>query len=159
MSIVSTATIYNRHDGSTETLPADQAALKTYYQRETWSAQPLPPKDWEREVPRYRITRDLAPAMKNRFRFENPYTDLTCGDSWQYGEKSHQVGAEIESKCWPHPSMRPMNYGAERVMAFFNSAMRSRLTTSPWHGDRVRLDDGLSGTLPKLQTMTSRPAA
>jgi hypothetical protein len=154
-----TATIYNRHDGSTETLPADQAALKTYYQRETWSAQPLPPKDWEREVPRYRITRSLRPAQFPRVRLENPHTDLTCGDSWQYSDRHYEAGEEIESKCWPHPSMYPLNYSAQRVMAFFSSAMRSRLTTSPWFGDQVRLDDGLSGPLPKLQTMTSRPAA
>jgi hypothetical protein len=159
------ATIYNRHTGATETLPGDQAALKTFYQRETWSAQPLPPPGWESIVPRYRITRDLAPAMKDRLRFEGPYTDLTCGNSWQYGDREYAAGEEIETKFWPHPSMHPLTYSAQRVMAFFNSAMRSRLQHAPWRDGQVRLEDGLSGPLPvhvstpKVAPMNLRPVA
>jgi hypothetical protein len=159
------ATIYNRHTGATETLPGDQAALKTFYQRDEWSSQPLPPPGWELEVPRWRITRHLQPAQFPRVRLEPPCTDLSCGDSWQYSDRHYEAGEEIESKCWPHPSMYPLNYSAQRVMAFFNSATRSRLTTSPWHSDRVRLDDGLSGPLPtvvrppQVSPFNSRPAA
>jgi hypothetical protein len=164
MPITSTATIYNRHTGATETLPADQAALKTFYQRDEWSSTKPPPLNWAFEVPRYRIVRDLKPAEKNRFRFENPFSETSSNDSWQFGDRHYEAGEEIESTCWPHPSMRALNYSAERVLAFFNSEMKSRLTVSPWHGGQVVLDNGLSNMpgivniKPRLpQPMNLRP--
>jgi hypothetical protein len=164
-------TIY-RPDGSSEMLRADLARNRVYLAPHEWSLVKPPPLNWERTVPRYRLTRDLQPAMKDRFRFEAPYTDLTCGDSWQYGEKFHQAGAEIESTCWPHPSMRPAgpiddpaHYAAERVLEFFNAAMRSRLQHSPWRDGCLHFEDGLSGPLPghvstpKVAPMNLRPVA
>jgi hypothetical protein len=157
-------TIY-RPDGSSETLRADLARNKTYFQPEEWSLVKPPPLNWERTVPRWRLTMDLRPALQNRFRFESPYTDLTCGDSWQYGERPYASGEEIESTCWPHPSMQPLNYSAQRVRAYFISAMRSRLQHSPWRDGQVRLEDGLSGPLPghvstpQIKPMNLRPVA
>jgi hypothetical protein len=166
MSIISTATIFNRLDGSSQTLPADQAALKTYYQRETWSAQPLPPRDWAFEVPRYRIVRDLKPAEKNRFRFENPFSETSSNDSWQFGDRHYEAGEEIESTCWPHPSMLPLNYSAERVLSFFIGTIKSRLQQSPWCAGRIRLESGIGGSPvltdvrpPQVPPFNSRPAA
>jgi hypothetical protein len=46
--------------------------------------------------------------------------------------------------------MVPLNFSAREVMRFFNLAQKSRLPRSPWHDGRVRLDDGLSGNLPKI---------
>jgi hypothetical protein len=166
MTIITTATIYNRRDGSSLTLPADQAALRTYYQRDEWSSTKPPPLNWQFEIPRYRLTRDLLPAQKARFRFEPPFAETWDSDVWQYGERPLVTGEEIETTAWPHPSMRPMNYSGEQVLAFFRSAMKSRLTVSPWLNGQVRLDNGLSNVpllgevrTPKLQPFDTRPAA
>ena len=55
---------------------------------------------------------------------------------------------------------------AERVLAFFKAEMKSRLTVSPWHQGRIRLDNGLSNVPlltevrePKPVPFNSRPAA
>jgi hypothetical protein len=158
MSIISTATIFNRLDGSSQTLPADQAALKTYYQRETWSAQPLPPPGWEFIVPRYRLTRDLQPASRARYRFEPPFESMSDNSSWQFGEHPLEAGDIIESKSWPHPSFHPQNYSAERVLSYFIGAMKSRLPLSPFRGDRIVLADGISGALPVDVRAAPKPA-
>jgi hypothetical protein len=107
-----------------------------------------PPLNWEREIPKYRVTRDLKPAQKERFRHEPPFAETWVSDVWQYSDRHYEAGEEIEATAWPHPSMRPLNYAAERVHAFFISGMKSRLTTSPWRDGQVRLADGISGPLP-----------
>jgi len=110
--------------------------------------QPAPPPGWEREVPKYRATREIRPAEKARFRTEPPFETIFDNDVWQYGERPVARGDEIETTSWPHPSFRPQNYSAARVLSFFNSAMKSRLTPSPWHEGRIRLTNGLSDAPP-----------
>jgi hypothetical protein len=104
----------------------------------------LPPPGWERETPKYRASRDLRPAQKPRYRSETPFSGGSENDVWQYGERPVKASEIIETTEWPHASFRPLNYSAQKVWDFFNSAMKSRLTRSPWYGDAVRLDNGLS---------------
>jgi hypothetical protein len=124
-----------------------------------------PPPGWEREVPKYRVVRDTLPAQKARFRSERPFSSCLDPDVWQYGEKPLKAGEIVETTAWPHPSFFPLNYGAKNVLEFFSSRMKSRLQRSPWAGDQIRLDDGLTGALvvqpaaPQLQPWNSRPAA
>jgi hypothetical protein len=158
MIISDRVTIYNRDGITTETLDGDQARYRAYFQPAEWSLIKPPPLGWASIVPRYKVVQDVQPAEKNRFRFENPFAEIWSG-AWQYGERLYQAGEEIETTAWPHPSFMPLNFSAERVLEFFKASMKSRLTVSPWLNGQVRLDNGLSGTLPKLQTMTSRPAA
>jgi hypothetical protein len=130
-----------------------------------WSFHKPPPQNWQYEKPRYRVTRDLQPAQKARFRSEPPFSETWQSDVWQYSDRHYEAGEEIESTCWPHPSMRALNYSAERVLAFFISGMKSRLTTSPWNQGRVRLEDGMGGPLPRpitspnVKPMNLRPVA
>jgi hypothetical protein len=165
MSIISTVTIYRR-DGTSETLPADQAALKTYYQRDEWSAQPLPPRDWNREIPRYKVVRSLRPASRPRYRTEPPFESMSDNDCWQYGDRFYAAGEEIESTAWPHPSMRGLTFGAEKILQFLNGTMKSRLALAPWHQGRIRLESGIGGAPvltdvrpPQVPPFNSRPAA
>jgi hypothetical protein len=158
------ATIYSR-DGSSVTLPIDQARNRTYFEPTEWSLTKPPPLNWQSEIPRYRIVRDLKPAEKTRFRFEKPFSETSSNDSWQYSDRHYEAGETVESTAWPHPSMRAQNYSAERVLQFFNLEMKSRLPVSPWHQGRVRLDTGLSGPTsfevkPRMpQPMNLRPVA
>jgi hypothetical protein len=157
-------TIY-RPDGSSETLRADLARNRTYFQPDEWSLIKPPALNWDREIPRYRLSRDLEPAQKARFRSEPPFAETWVSGVWQYGERPMAAGEEIETTDWPHPSMRPLNYSAERVHAFYIGAMKSRLQVSPWHQGRVRLEDGISGPLPghvsspMVKPMNLRPVA
>jgi hypothetical protein len=159
MPIINDRTTIYRPDGSSETLPSDEARYLVYRNPGDWSFAPPPPPGWELEVPRYRLTRDLLPAQKARFLHEPPFAETWQSDVWQYGARSYQAGEEIETTAWPHPSMKPLTFGAEKILAFFIGSIKSRLTQVPWHQGRIRLETGLSGALPKLQTMTSRPAA
>jgi hypothetical protein len=109
------------------------------------SGDSAPPPGFEREIPKYRATRDIQPAPKARFRFEPPFTTLWDVDVWQYGERPIQSGEIIETREWPHPSFRPLNYSARKVLDFFNSRMKSRLPRSPWQGNQIMLDDGITG--------------
>jgi hypothetical protein len=111
-------------------------------------ATPFP--GWEREVPRYRATREVRPGEKARFRFEPPFALASDSDIWQYATRPISAGETIETKEWPHPSFRPLNYAAGKVLDFFNMRQKSRLARSPWEGDRLRLDDGLTGNEPAL---------
>jgi hypothetical protein len=104
--------------------------------------EPVP--GWETIVPIYRARRAVRPATKARYRAERPFTTMDDNDSWQYGERSIAAGEIVETKAWPHPSFDPLNYSAQKTLAFFNGALRSRLPVSPWHGGQVRLDNGLS---------------
>jgi hypothetical protein len=72
---------------------------------------------------------------------------------------------EFESRDWPHASFMPMTFSAEKVLAFYNGAMKSRLPRSPWHEGRVRLDNGFSNMPqivvepPQVKPMNLRPIA
>jgi hypothetical protein len=129
----------------------------------TYKAGDPPPPGWERETPKYRVIRDIHPAPKARFRFEPPFTNCSDSDTWQYGTRTMKAGEIIETREWPHPSFFPLNYGAKKVLDFFATRQKSRLARSPWEGDRLRLDDGLTGTTvvkvvpPQLQPMDLRP--
>jgi hypothetical protein len=117
------------------------------------------PQGWQFEVPRYRATRDLKPATKNRFRFETPFASLADSSEWQYGERPFEAGEIIESQSWPHPSFFPLNDSARKVLEFFKTRQKSRLPLSPWRGGRIALDEGLTGTGPALPLKTQETAA
>jgi hypothetical protein len=158
-------TIYHR-DGTTETLPADQARYRTYLKPAEWSLTPPPPLNWEREIPRYRVTRDLQPAQKARFRSEPPFSETWQSDCWQYGDRKYAAGEIVETTNWPDASMQGLNYSGQQVLAFFKAEMKSRLPTSPWHQGAVRLNNGFSNLPgisdvkpPQIQPMNLRPVA
>jgi len=71
----------------------------------------LPPLNWKREIPKYRISRDTKPAPKERFRFEPPFSSGSESDVWQYGERVHKASEVIATTEWPNPgTMTPLNY-------------------------------------------------
>jgi hypothetical protein len=110
-----------------------------------------PPPGWEREVPRYRATRDIHPSPNDRHKFEPPFASQSDSHAWQYGTQILTAGNEIITREWPHPSFHPLNFSAAKVLEFFNSRQKSRLPRSPWQGDRIVLEDGLTGpTQPKI---------
>jgi hypothetical protein len=75
----------------------------------------LPPLNWRREIPKYRISSDTKPAPKTRFRFEPPFSGGTESDVWQYGERIFKAGEIIETTEWPNPgTMTPLNYSARQ---------------------------------------------
>jgi hypothetical protein len=141
------ATIYHR-DGREQTIDANKASRLTAADKD-WSFVKPPPPGWEREIPKYRATRDIHPAEKSRVRFEPPFAQMADSDTWQYGTRIIKAGEIIETKEWPHPSFCPLNYGAGKVLDFFNQRQKSRLALSPWRNDRLILEDGLtSGAAP-----------
>jgi len=104
-----------------------------------------PPSNWEQIVPRYRVVRDVHPSAKARFRFEPPFAQIMDSDEYQYGERVYEAGEEVATKAWPHPSWRPLNFTAEKILSFFNAEMKSRLPLSTYdHSGRLRFDNGLS---------------
>jgi hypothetical protein len=105
----------------------------------------VPPPGWERETPKYKVTRNIQPAQKARFRYETPFAESSDSDTWQYGERELKAHEIIETREWPHASFRPLNFVAKKIIEFFNLQMKSRLPRSPYDGDRLRLDNGLSG--------------
>lgn len=115
---------------------------------------------WEREVPKYKAARDIHPSPNRRHRFEPPFASVSDSDVWQYGEKPLASREEIETCSWPHPSFQPLNYSAVKVLDFFTSRQKSRLSLSPWRDDRLVLDDGLTGpTQPKISINSGVTAA
>ena len=111
----------------------------------------LPPLNWRREVPKYRISRDTRPAPKERFKFEPPFSSSSDPAVWQYSDKLYRANEVIETTEWPNPgTMTPLNYSAAKVLEFFNSAPKSRLQRSPWRDGQLFLDTGLSNPLPKI---------
>jgi hypothetical protein len=126
-----------------------------------------PAPGWEREIPKYRVTRDIQPAQRARYRSEPPFAHCFDSDVWQYGERTLKAGETVETKAWPHPTFFPLNYSAKRTLDFFNFQMKSRLPRSPWHGDSLRLDNGLTGNtvtvddaaMPRLEPISLKPIA
>jgi hypothetical protein len=124
-----------------------------------------PPPAWEREVPKFRVTikGGVYPSPNSRFRFEPPFTSCSDSNVWQYATRPLPEGEIIEIRDWPHPSFHPLNYAAKKVLDFFTTRMKSRMQRSPWAGDRIRLDDGLTGAgvpsivPPQLQPINPRP--
>jgi hypothetical protein len=163
-----TTTIYHR-DGREQTVDVHEASrlvgAGTIGNDRDWSFVKPPAPGWEREVPKYRVTRDLQPAERPRYRLEPPFGTVFNSEIWQYGTREIKAGEIIETTDWPHPSFMPLNYGAEKVLEFFNTRMKSRLATTPWQIDRLRLDDGLSGAAfikpkpPHLKPMDLQPVA
>lgn len=122
------------------------------------SAPQDPPPGWE--TPKYRATRDIHPSPNRRHRLETPFASCSDNDAWQYGEQPLKAGEEIETREWPHPSFQPLNYSARKVLEFFNMRQKSRMQRSPWRGDRLVLDDGLSGpTQPNVSNNSGVTAA
>jgi hypothetical protein len=169
MPIIITAKLYDV-DGHEKIFTADEisrmASCGQVGAGKDWSSVAPAAPGWERIVPRYRVTRDLQPAARARYRNEPPFAESSSNDTWQYGERSYEAGEEIETTHWPHPSFMPLNYSAERVLEFFRIEMKSRLTTSPWFNGAVRLDNGLTNApvltavkAPKPAPFNSRPAA
>lgn len=160
--MTATATIYHR-DGKTQTLEPNAAAREVQNSRGAWSFTAPPPPGWEREIPKYRATRDIQPSPKSRFRFEPPFTSVFNSDAWQYGSEHVKAGQTVETKDWPHPSFHPLNYSAGKVLEFFNARLKSRLQNSPWFGSQIRLEDGLTGRAvvevvpPQLRQVDMRP--
>jgi hypothetical protein len=124
-----------------------------------------PPANWSREIPKYRVARDVFPCPNSRHRHEPPFSQILDGNCWQQADRIHHSGEVIQSTEWPHPTFQPRNYAARQVLAFFGSAPKSRLARSPWIDGQVRLDDGLSGAgptfdqiaAPQLKPMDLRP--
>ena len=112
-----------------------------------------PPADWDREIPRYKVTRPLKLAAEVRHQLEPPIATLDS-DIWQYGYGPGQLKrfAVVVTRDWAHPSMEPLNESARRVHAWFMARHgRSRLPWRPWVGDHiVLLDDGTSTTRQKI---------
>jgi hypothetical protein len=124
-----------------------------------------PPLNWRKEMPLYRVRAETRPAPKTRFRFEPPFAQIMDSSEWQYGERIHKAGEIIATTEWPCAgTMIALNYSAQRVLAFFGSAPKSRLARSPWFDDQVRLQDGLSSdgppkiAPPKVQPIGVQPA-
>jgi hypothetical protein len=120
----------------------------------------LPPLDWKRTIPKYRIGHDTKPAPKERFKFEPPFSQIMDPSEWQYGERVWPAGSVIETTFWPNPgTMTPLNYSARSVMEYFTSRLKSRLARAPWRDGQVHLDDGLTGpTQPEFKIKTGNAA-
>jgi hypothetical protein len=164
-----TATIYRR-DGSEKTVDVHEASrlvgAGAAGPGKEWSFHKPPPLNWEFTIPKYRVTRDISPPTRDRYRTEKPFTTMADNDCWQYADRPYQRGEEISTTAWPHASFQPLTHSAKMILNFFNSAMKSRLPLSPWFNGRVRLDTGLSDapgivdvSPPKLQQMNLRPVA
>jgi len=101
--------------------------------------------DWRRRRPKYRLIRDLKPPAKPRFALEKPWTETSEADVWQYLDRPLPAGTVIETTCWPHESLFAINEAARRVLEFYRSSVKSRLTRTPWMDGELRLSTGLEG--------------
>jgi hypothetical protein len=164
-----TATIYHI-DGREKEVEVNEAArlvgAGTIGTGRDWSFHKPPPLNWDREVPKYRVSRDVRPAERARYRLETPFSgSMGTEASWQYGDRAYTAGEIIETKYWPHESFQALNFSGEQVLSFFKGALRSRLPLSPWHNGRARLDTGMSGpvtpdvTPAQPEPFDTRPAA
>jgi hypothetical protein len=107
------------------------------------TAASAPTAGWQREMPRYRATRDLWPPSKPHFRHVPPVQILSeADDIWQYcGRKPVSVGDVVTTEDWPHPSFEPLCESARRVHAHLLAHRGRWLPTRPWQGDHVVLED------------------
>src|SRR5258707_1007119 len=103
----------------------------------------VPTPGWEKEIPRYKATRDLKPSPNARHRLETPFASQSDNDVWQYAERPIAAGAEISTDCWPSSSMIGLNTAAREILEFFRNRQRSRMQLKPIRDGRVYLDDGL----------------
>ncbi len=100
----------------------------------------LPHVGWEKEVPRYRATREIVQAaLKPSDRTDHPFSAYGSGNRWQYGERDVKGGEEISTTAWPHSSFHPLNESAKQVLAYFNQNDKARMRKSPWQDGRVDL--------------------
>jgi hypothetical protein len=97
-------TIYCR-DGTSESLPGDQARYRAYLHPDEWSLTPPAPLNWQYEKPRYRLTRDLKPAEKARFRFEPPFSE-TAMDTWHMASGPWQPEMKLKPRRGRMPRCR-----------------------------------------------------
>lgn len=153
---MNTATIYNTDTGEARTLPSVQAEHLARNSLGLWSFKAPLPRDWDREVPRYRTSMDLHPSAYARHRQEPPFTSTTDTHMWQYAEHPIAAGSEIETTSWPQASMVPLNETAKRTLAAFKSSPKSRLPQSPWRNGRLYLETGLSGAVPEERLLGRR---
>jgi hypothetical protein len=144
-----TISIYNPLDNEIRTLPLIDAEALMRKANSTWTTKLPAPPDWEFEVPKYRVMRDVWPEANPRFRLERPHSGTNLS-VWQYAERPYKAGEIVETKNWPAADFFPLNYSAEMVLDFFRTRMRSRLQQSPWFQGRVRLEDGLDAPLPTI---------
>lgn len=151
-------TIYNQFTGEVRTIPMVQAEHMVRNSRGEWSFKEPLPAGWDREIPRYKVTRAVKPAERARYRFEKPFSSIGDNDVWQYAERQRAAGETIETTAWPHASFVGLNETARRTLEFFNSHQKSRLPLSPWRDGRLYLSDGLSGASPALNVLRPPPA-
>lgn len=159
-------TIYNR-DGSSVSVAAEEARNRTYFAPHEWSLTPPAPVGWESEPGRYFATQDLHASPNSRHKFEPPFSTVMDPNVWQYLEQGQAIAAgdEVITQAWPHPSMRPISYGAKMISTFFATKTKSRLPRSPFRSGKIDLDDGLSGPMqpnirpPQMQPLNLRPVA
>ncbi|MET4242716.1 hypothetical protein [Bradyrhizobium sp. RT10b] len=155
--MTATMTIFDQRTGESRTLPTAQAENLVRNSWGTWSDVAPLPAGWDREPARYRVEADLHPSPLTRHRFDPPFVSSTDSTMFQYTDRVLHAGEVVELLTWPHPSMTPLNEVAKRVMAYFTSHSKSRLPKSPFHNGQLRLDDGLSGTVPQERLLGRRP--
>jgi hypothetical protein len=117
----------------------------------------IPPLNWRKERPRYRVGQPVYPSPNDRHRHELPFSYFSDGSVWQQADRPHKAGEIIESSEWPHPMFFPLNYSAKMVLEFFRAATKSRLPRSPIVDGRVMLSDGLTGFLPQIKAPQPQP--
>jgi hypothetical protein len=83
MTDLEKTTIYRHRDGATQQMFPDAARWYVHQNRD-WTMQPPPPPDWNREIPKYYVSRDLIPPPKARYRLESPLTSIMDDRVWQY---------------------------------------------------------------------------
>jgi hypothetical protein len=147
--------IFNHDNGEVAHVTMSEATHRISMDR-SWSRDPPPPRDWQREVPKYKVLRDIEPVTVERMRSESPWQQCSDPNLWQYGTRSVKAGEIIECKEWPHESFAPLNYAAKKVHEFFTTRQRSRMNRSPWIEGRVLLDDGM--TFSNVSVAALRPA-
>lgn len=138
--------IYNTQTRETQLLSQLQAHNVVTSSRGLWSFKKPPAAGFDRELPVYRLTRDLIPPEKARFRSELPFAHIQDNSVWQYADREYKAGEIVETDCWPHGTMVPINESARRTLAVFNTSQKSRLPHKPFRGGRLQLDDGLGAT-------------
>lgn len=130
-------------DGAVRDLEWGKADSEVRMSGGKWSFTPPPPKGWEKEVPRYRATRDLLAATNPRHTGESPFSMYANGEAWQYGEQPVKAGEEIATTEWPDLSFEPLNYSARMVKTYFEQQPRTRMPNAPWQNGKVHLPEKL----------------